>query len=396
MSFLANPLVASLAGAVGLGDIVPGGAATSAGMNPSPTPKASAPNQPEYRQARFYDPRSPQSGGMGRGSSMPTEPGAMSPDVQNNPTVMDLLNHFGVHPQQQVDPHLFIHNAQAWANHPVMSGVAEGLLSGLANTKGSDTVWEGLSNATTRDQQIQHVNAQLQMPFQQAMTVASLQNAASKQAQEDALQKYNLAHANMMDDYWTGRNQGIQTTADARVQAAQTTADARIKSAQISGDARVRAEQARPSSASASQWSGLLQGEIRKLTPNGEEVTPDITERATQSALEKLQGTTSAKTQSAIAVKKTMSGGSATAGAGAPGAIDQTRRAQITAAEEDIKSYDTNKGFVQGDASKGEPPVILKTDPLYAKKRQALVDKRNALIGSAPSKYSPNNPYAPK
>lgn len=405
MSFINNPVVSSLAGAIGLGGL------TSQGSNPlvasavpRVAPKASAPNQPEYKQARFFDPRAPQGARGGAPSGMPTEPGAMSPDVQNNPTVMDLLQHFGVHPQQEIDPGLFIHNAHAWAAHPVMSGVLDGLLGGLANTKGSDTVGEGLSNVAqgleaTHDQKVAHVNAQLQMPYQQAMTVASLQDQVGKQS----LQEAQMRHDNSMSDYY-------DSILPARQKVAETNVAGREAVATTNKDAKVAAVNAKPSKL---DQDPVFQGELRKIVGNRDTTQQPITaDEREQAALSAGSKTSVSKAAGGIAashatvkdkqaVKATMSGGSATAGANAPGYIDPTRKAQISAAEQDLKSFDTNKGYIPGDTSKGEPAVIFKSDPIYNKKRAALVAKRDSLVGgSAPapstSKYSANNPFATK
>lgn len=247
MSFINNPVVANIAGAIGLGGLTNQGAnplAASATPTPKVAPAHSAPNQPEYRQARFYDPRAPQGSGGGAPGSMPTEPGAMSPDVQSNPTVSDLLAHFGVHPQQEIDPGLFIHNANAWANHPVMSGVLDGLLGGLANTKGSDTLGEGLSNvaqglAATHDQRVAHANAQLMMPYQQAMTVASLQDQVGKQKLQEAQQARDMATSKYYDQL-PGINEAIQAGHDqARVAAEQE----RTRGLLLREQERVKAQQ---------------------------------------------------------------------------------------------------------------------------------------------------------
>lgn len=401
MAFLDNPLMASLASAVGLGGLTNGGAqpavsAATPTVTPKVAPKASAPNQPEYKQARFFDPRSPGgSGGSGAPGQMPTEPGALSPDVQNNPTVMDLLQHFGVHPQQQIDPGLFIHNANAWANHPVMSGVLDGLMSGLANTKGSDTLGQGLSNVAqgleeTHDQKIQHINAQLMMPYQQAMTVASLQDQASKQSQEEAQQQYNRSHAAYMDNVLGARQVQTQTQVGGREAVAQTNADA-----------KVAAVAAKPNKL---DQDPVFQGELAKVTKgrdlSAQPATQDEREQAALSAgsktsVSKAAGTIATSHQTVgdkQAVKETQSGGSANAGANAPGAMTAERKAQLAASEQDIRAMDANKGYVAGDPSKGEPAVIIKGTPLYQSKRQALVDKRNSLLGTSSPPATPSTP----
>lgn len=397
MSFIDNPVISSLAGSIGLGGLTQAGSnplAASATTTPKIAPTHSPQNQPEYREARFFDPRSPQgASGGSTGTGMPLEPGAMSPDVQNNPTVMDLLSHFGVHPQQQIDPNLFIHNAHAWANHPVMSGVLEGLLSGAANTRGSDTVGEGISNvaqglAQTQAQRTQRVNAQLMMPYQQAMTVASLQDQAGKQTLQEAQQKEAISRSNYYDDLL-----------DANQKKTQTVADAGVKKAQITANGRAQSAAAKPPSIDQQTWNAARQAHLSKIVAPGEDPTDDDLAKATQLALQDVGTAKQApKTAGAIAVsngtqqnkvalKQTQSGGSATAAAN-----DPAKKAQIQASEQDIKAFDTNKGYVAGDPTQGEPRVILKGDPLYNKKRQALVDKRNALIGGSSAPSAPATP----
>lgn len=405
-SFIDNPVVSSLAGALGLGSLTQAGntnpLVASATTQPKVAPKASAPNQPEYRQARFFDPHAPQTAQRGSApGSLPTEPGALSPDVQNNPTVMDLLNHFGVHPQQQIDPGLFVHNADAWANHPVMSGVLDGLLGGLANTRGSDTLGEGLSNVAqgleaTHDQRLAHVNAQLMMPYQQAMTVASLQDQAGKQSLQEAQQKEAISRSNYYDDLL-----------DANQKKVQTTADAGVKKAQITANGRAAMQAAKPLGVDQQVYQTAVKKHLADIVAPGADPTDDDLYKASTLAAQDV-GTNkevpkvksavdiSNKTQAnKVALKQTMSGGSATAATGKPGTIDPTRKAAITAAEQDIRSFDNNKGYLPGDPTQGEPRIITKAGnpDLYTKKRQALVAKRDALIGgSAPAATAPSTP----
>ena len=251
MGFIDNPVIGNLLAATGLGGL---SAAVNAGHSPQ--------NVPTYKD-RPYIPK-PMSGGGGGGGQQAgqqgTEPGAMSPEVQNNPTVSDLLNHFGVHPQQEVDPHLFVHNAQAWANHPVMSGVLEGLMSGLANTKTGSTVGENLTNIaqsfqTTHDQQIQHVNAQLQMPYNQAMTVAQLQEQASRQDVQGAQMRYQNAQADKADLYWYNLNNQKDQLNATNLERERLKGEYGVKKAQALGDAKLKAAQARPANMSTQQWN---------------------------------------------------------------------------------------------------------------------------------------------
>jgi hypothetical protein len=407
MSFINNPVVSSLAGAIGLGGLTNQGSPLVASAAPKIAPKASAPNQPEYKQARFFDPRSPQGARGSAPSGMPTEPGAMSPDVQNNPTVMDLLQHFGVHPQQEIDPHLFIHNAQAWANHPVMSGVLEGLLSGAANTKGSDTLGEGISNvaqglAATHDQQIQHINAQLQMPYQQAMTVASLQDQAGKQSLQEAQQKEAVSRAHYYDDVLDARQQQTQTTVQGRTDVANVKAN----QARDVAEAHMKAAGMKPQSASAAQWQGLFKGNLASATKNRdltqEPETPEEIYAATQKSLEDLQGPGSAKTRSAVATKGATPGSSAAAMLNANKTPDAQTKADYTEANRAVEDWTKMKPS-QKYAVLGKAPTPDE-DKAELNRRMATRDAaRGKLPGPVGSKavpstpkYSANNPFATK
>lgn len=410
-SFIDNPVVSSLASSLGLGGLTQAGSnplvsSAAPAVAPKVTPTHSQPNQPEYKQARFFDPRTPQSPGGFRGSgAMPTEPGAMSPDVQNSPTVSDLLNHFGVHPQQSVDPGLFIHSQDAWANHPVVSGILDGLMGGLANTRGSDTLGEGLSNvaqglAATHDQKVAHINAQLQMPYQQAMTVASLQDQASKQAQEEAQQKYNLAHAGMMDNYWSGKNTVQQTTNAGKEAVAGITADGRAKVAA-----------ARPVGMDVQTFNSLVKKHLSDTLPIGGQPSDDDLASATQLALKEVNDTKeTSKTQGAvntakgtlapkIALKSAAPGSSAAAMISAGKNANPVAKATYADADKDVQAIDKMKPSELGALI--NRPFALPNDPAIQAERARRVAVRDAArsnlapAGSKPSStYSPNNPFA--
>lgn len=405
MSFIDNPVVSSLAGSLGLGGLTQAGSnPLVASATPKVAPKASAPNQPEYKQARFFDPRSPQGSSGGAPGAMPTEPGAMSPDVQTNPTVMDLLNHFGVHPQQQIDPGLFVHNANAWANHPVMSGVLDGLLGGLANTKGSDTLGEGLSNVAqgleaTHDQRIAHTNAQLMMPYNQAMAVANLQDQIGKQSLQEAQQKHDISQSNYYDNLLESRQNIATTNANAKVQAAG-----------ISSAARVKTAEARPVNIDTQTYNASVKKHLDDLTTDGHEPTDDDQAKATQLALQEVgQAKQAPKTAGAIAVSKGTLGDKQALKATAPGSSaaamlsanksgDAQTKATYTDADKELQTYQKMKPsekaaklgriVVPGDATDRAELTHLTT---------ARDAARKALPGPSGSpKYSSNNPYAPK
>lgn len=411
--FIDNPVVSSLAGALGLGSLTSAGntnplVASATSTTPKVAPKASPPNQPEYKQARFFDPRSPQGSGKGGApGAMPTEPGAMSPDVQNNPTVMDLLNHFGVHPQQQIDPGLFVHNANAWANHPVMSGVLDGLLGGLANTKGSDTLGEGLSNVAqgleaTHDQKIAHANAQLMMPYNQAMAVANLQDQVGKQSLQEAQQKRDISQSNYYDNLLESRQNIATTNANAKVQVAGITADGRAKM-----------QATKPLGVDQSVYNANVKKHLNDIVAPGADPSDDDLAQASNLAARELGADKQApKTQGAIdisnktqankvALKQTAPGSSAAAMISANKSGDAQTKATYTDADKELQTYQKMKPsekaaklgriVVPGDA----------TDRAELTRLTAARDAaRKALPGGsstpASSKYSSNNPYAPK
>ena len=129
--------------------------------------------------------------------AVPNMPGIMSPDVLMHPAVQQLLGQYGVTPEQlqgtvqSASPDLFITNPAAHANHPVLSGMVERALEGLAFTHGSRTVGEGLSNVAqgmleAQQARAEKYNNQLMMPFAQASQVAQLQNIQTHQQFEDA------------------------------------------------------------------------------------------------------------------------------------------------------------------------------------------------------------------
>lgn len=411
MSFINNPVVSSLAGAIGLGGLTSQGsnplvASAAPSVAPKVTPTHSQPNQPEYKQARFFDPRTPQGAGGQGGGTMAQEPGAMSPDVQNNPTVMDLLQHFGVHPQQEIDPGLFVHNADAWRNHPVMSGVLDGLLGGLANTKGSDTVGEGLSNvaqglAATNDQKIAHTNAQLMMPYQQAMTVASLQDQAGKQSLQEAQQKEAISRSNYYDDLL-----------DANQRKVQTTADAGVKKAQITANGRAAMQAAKPLGVDQQVYNTAVKKHLGDIVAPGADPTDDDLYKASTLAAQDV-GTNketpkvnaavaiSNKTQAnKVALKQTAPGSSAAAMLSANKSPDAQTKATYADADKDYQAWGKMTASQKG-AALGKL-VVLPGSPEDVKeanrRRSVRDDARNNLPGKTPaaatSKYSSNNPYA--
>lgn len=188
MSFIDNPVISSLGNALGMGGLFAemGGAGASPDPAEAPTPKpgASKPNIPEYRN-RPYIPRPENGGGVTpgvAGGGNPITPGEMSPETLQDPKVQSLLGQYGVHPSQTPpDPNLFIHNPDAWAKHPVLSGLLERGLGGLAYAHEGNNFLQSLTGGVKGMQEYEaargaQVNSQLMAPLLQAHQVADLQH----------------------------------------------------------------------------------------------------------------------------------------------------------------------------------------------------------------------------
>jgi hypothetical protein len=142
-------------------------------------------------------------------------PGIMSPELLMHPEVQKLLNQYGVSPEdatsaaQGANPNLFINNQQAFEKHPLMAGLIEHGLEGLAFTKPGATIGENLSNIAlslpaAQAARAEKFNNMLTMPFAEAQTVANLKGTAIDQnykmaqaARDQALVK----HYADMDDW---------------------------------------------------------------------------------------------------------------------------------------------------------------------------------------------------
>lgn len=188
MSFIDNPVISSLGNALGMGglfDEMSGAAASAPDPSPTPKPGVTKPNIPEYKN-RPYIPRNEEGtrgvtpGAPGGGN--PTMPGPMSQDTLNDPGVSKLLGQYGVTPSQAPpDPNLFIHNPAAFQHHPVLAGMVERGLGGLAYAHEGNNFLQSLIGGVKGMQEYnaasaQQVNSQLMAPFQQADAVADLQH----------------------------------------------------------------------------------------------------------------------------------------------------------------------------------------------------------------------------
>lgn len=192
------------------GDAVTKAAAPVAPPKPAASPVEGSKMDREFRQhaplPRATSSRGSSQGGLSPGMSLP---GVMSPEVLQHPVVQQLLAQYGVSPEvanqaaETASPNLFVDNPEAFQKHPVLSGMLEHGLEGLAFSRGSNTVGEGLTNVAqsllnAKAARAEKYNNQLMMPLQQAAQVAQLKGT-------NLLQEYQMAEskrANAMASYY--------------------------------------------------------------------------------------------------------------------------------------------------------------------------------------------------
>lgn len=214
MAFIDNPTIAALGGALGLSPLFAAASGAPAeGSGPmsgdSPRPGVTKPNIPVYKE-RPYIPRnqSGPSGGVAPGGTNPTTPGTMDPATLQSPQVAPMLAQYGVTPPTTPpDPNLFIHNPEAFNRHPIIAGLAERGLEGLAFSHPGENWLQSLvggvrgmgeANAARSAQ----VNAQVEAPLQQAQQIAALQHMGDQhRAAQDEIDYHHglLAHYTASD-----------------------------------------------------------------------------------------------------------------------------------------------------------------------------------------------------
>jgi hypothetical protein len=223
--FLSNPLVGAIGSALGLDPLMAGAGGSNSSINtapPIPAPvKVTSPKTTStstLRDERLQQSLSRDKGNRntnstsGRGSQPGRFglPGMMSPEILNHPAVQQLLSQYGInHDQiqstiQNANPNLFITDQAAYQKHPVLAGMTERALEGLAFTKGSNTWGEGLSNVaqgmlSANGARVEKYNNQLMAPFNQASQVAGLQNVAIELKLKEAQTRYDKSHSEYMD-----------------------------------------------------------------------------------------------------------------------------------------------------------------------------------------------------
>jgi hypothetical protein len=216
MGFIDNPIISALGAQLGLGGVFaaagsppdgygdPGIGGAAPGASTPMKPGASKPNIPEYRN-RPYIPRNENPGGqrgVGPGSGLPSvAPGVMDQATFESPEVQKLLGQYGVHPTDTPpDSNLFVHNPEAFVKHPVLSGLLEHGLRGLAYSHPGMNFLQSLVGGVRGIQEsdtasAQQQNNQLTAPFQQAGMVAQLQKDADAHTSAQSLSNYHEAMA---------------------------------------------------------------------------------------------------------------------------------------------------------------------------------------------------------
>lgn len=194
--------------------------ADSKAVSPPPPPKPPAVNEvSKVRESKAVRQSYPRVAAGGRGFSTGVNPGmnlpgVMSPEVLQDPAVQNLLTSYGVNRDARdaavanASPNMFVTNPSAFQRHPVLAGLLEHGLEGLAFTKGGDTVGESLSNVAqgylgAQAARAEKYNNQLMLPFQEASSIAGLKGEAARQqfeASQAARDQALVKHYADMDD----------------------------------------------------------------------------------------------------------------------------------------------------------------------------------------------------
>lgn len=229
-SFTENPFVQAIGMHLGLSGLMgadPSGGDPSTPQTPPPSPvpntvmkagKSTVPGSTENREFRQHAPVAKATNGRGlspdgRGAGM-NLPGVMDPQTLMHPMVQQLLGQYGITPEQLqstvngANPNLFIDNQQAFQRHPVLSNMIERGLEGVAFTKPSNTIGEGINNVAqgilnAKAARADKYNNQLMMPFGQAQQVANLKGVSDEQNFKQAQAK----HYQDLEDHYNAMDQ---------------------------------------------------------------------------------------------------------------------------------------------------------------------------------------------
>lgn len=211
-SFGSNPLVQAMGNALGMGGLFETKQA-STNLQPPPVPISETERVRDSRNARQSYPTNGGRGlgpGANKGAVNPQMPGVMDPSVLTSPETQQVLAPYGITPQHlqdvanQANPNMFVQNPEAYQKHPVIAGMLERGLEGLAFTQGSHTWGEGLSNVAkgmmdAHAARTEKYNNMLMMPFQQAQQVAQMKGIGLQQNLEGEQQRYEQSHERYFD-----------------------------------------------------------------------------------------------------------------------------------------------------------------------------------------------------
>lgn len=127
-------------------------------------------------------------------------------DPSANAAATQALSPYGLHPLEasQVNPNAILPNSGFFGAHPNLSRMIEGGIFGAANTQGSNTIGEGISNVAQSmisgpQQRNAMLERQFQAPFQQASMLEGMRDKQQKYALNDSEIKYRQAQM----DRWT-------------------------------------------------------------------------------------------------------------------------------------------------------------------------------------------------
>ncbi len=389
--FVNNPLVAALGAHLGLSGLLGGGteAATQAAVPAQITPPKSGATMTTMRDERLQEslsrPKTVARAASTRGSQpgvAPNMPGMMDSSTLMNPAVQAVLGQYGQSPEsiqravQNASPDLFITNPAAQANHPVLSGMVERALEGLAFTHGGYTVGESLSNIaqgmlTAHQARAEKYNNQLMMPFAQASQVANLQGTNLHQQYEDAEAKRANAQAamyNQMPEY----RQGLL---DLRTQQESD------KSSYQAGMNHLKLQLDPRFSAMSPEHSTAFQSAIQGAGGLGKLSDEDIENWAQIGVADKQAAETAAK----LKVKGAPSG--ATGGRGRGGAVDQNgfkiAATEYSNAGKALAAFDketSTLGKTPGAEPQADGPSLLRGSTKWLQKR---LEQRKQLESEA-------------
>ena len=350
--FVNNPLVASIGAHLGLGGLLGNGteAATQAAVPAQITPPKSGATMATMRDERLQEnlsrPKTVARAASTRGSQpgvAPNMPGMMDSSTLMNPAVQAILSQYGQSPEsvqrtvQNASPDLFITNPAAHANHPVLSGMVERALEGLAFTHGGNTVGESLSNIaqgmlTARQARAEKYNNQLMMPFAQAQQVANLQGTSLHQQYEDAEAKRANAQAEMYNQMPAYR-QGLL---DLRTQQESD------KSSYQAGMNHLKLQLDPRFSAMSPEHSTAFQSAIQGAGGLGKLSDEDIEKWAQIGAADKQAAETAAR----LKVKGAPSGATGGRGRGGTASGKTPEAAEYSAAGKDLGAFDKRYPFL--------------------------------------------------